>query len=301
LRMDLRAMRVCLSFFRRYNGARDDHFSVYGHPVYKTGIAESLQRKTSVDHARLLGVRIGPRSLPELVAASLRAIEGRGDPFVFTCANPHSLVIARKDAEFRAALERASAVVADGVGCQWGAALSGVPVGPRITGSDFFRSMMGALNDDSRRAFFFGSSVAVLEELSSRVSRDYPRVAIKTLSPPFGAWSTLENCRMLDEIHSFRPDVLWVGMTAPKQEKWVASNSAALRVPVIGSIGAVFDYYAGMTHRAPQWVCDLGLEWLYRLPREPKRLWRRTFVSAPLFLWFVLRERLARSLTVRSL
>jgi N-acetylglucosaminyldiphosphoundecaprenol N-acetyl-beta-D-mannosaminyltransferase len=81
-------------------------------------------------------------------------------------------------------------------------------------------------------------------------------------------------------------------MTAPKQEKWVASNMSRLRVPVVGSVGAVFDYYAGVTKRAPQWICSMGLEWLYRLPREPKRLWRRTLVSAPKFLLLVMRERI---------
>jgi len=248
-----------------------------------------------VGDGRLLGIRVGTRSLPDLVAAVQAAVKGHGEPFVFACANPHSLVIARKDAEFRAALDRASAVVADGVGCQWGGALSGVSVGPRITGSDFFIPVMAALNAAAGRAFFFGSSEAVLERLGSRVNRDYPRVSTQMLSPPFGSWSGEENAKMLGEISRFKPDVLWVGMTAPKQEKWVAANIESLDVAVIGSIGAVFDYYAGATHRAPQWICDLGLEWLYRLPREPTRLWRRTFVSAPLFLWLVILERLRRS------
>jgi N-acetylglucosaminyldiphosphoundecaprenol N-acetyl-beta-D-mannosaminyltransferase len=247
-----------------------------------------------VDRGRLLGVRIGTRSLRELVAAAEGAFTDQSGQFVFACANPHSLVVARSDTEFREALDRASAVVADGVGCQWGAAISGVSVGPRITGSDFFSSIMKTLDAAAGRAFFFGSSEAVLAQLASRVNRDYPRVAVQMLSPPFGSWSSEKNAQMLDEIHLFKPDVLWVGMTAPKQEKWVASNIAVLEVPVIASIGAVFDYYAGATLRAPQWVCDLGLEWLYRLPKEPKRLWRRTFVSAPLFLWFVLLERLRR-------
>ena len=97
---------------------------------------------------------------------------------------------------------------------------------------------------------------------------------------------------MISSIHAFAPDVLWVGMTAPKQEKWVHENAQELRVPVIASIGAVFDYFAGLTPRAPQWVCDIGLEWLYRLPGEPKRLWRRTFVSGPLFAWYLIRDRL---------
>jgi N-acetylglucosaminyldiphosphoundecaprenol N-acetyl-beta-D-mannosaminyltransferase len=248
-----------------------------------------------VTDGRLLGVRIGTRSLGELVTAAQAAIASRRGWFVFACANPHSLVVARKDPKFREALEMADAVVADGVGCQWGAALSGVPIGPRITGSDFFASIMEALNRSHGRAYFFGSSDAVLGKLGTRVKRDFPRVNIAMYSPPFRPWSDEENRKMIDDIHDFKPDVLWVGMTAPKQEKWVASNATALAVPVIGSIGAVFDYYAGVTHRAPQWLCKLGLEWLYRLPREPKRLWRRTIVSAPAFLWFVLVERFKQS------
>jgi N-acetylglucosaminyldiphosphoundecaprenol N-acetyl-beta-D-mannosaminyltransferase len=204
------------------------------------------------------------------------------------------LVVAHADSEFRDALERSSAIVADGVGCKLAAALAGVPVGPRITGSDYFVAVMAALDRTGGSAFFFGSRDDVLTKLAARVMHHFPRVAIATLSPPFGQWSGKQNDQMIETICQFKPDVLWVGMTAPKQEKWVAANAARLQVPVIGSIGAVFDYYAGVTKRAPQWICDIGLEWLYRLPREPKRLWRRTLVSAPLFLWLVFRERFTR-------
>ena len=251
-----------------------------------------------MSEGRLLGVRIGRRSLADLACAVDAALAQPGESFVFACANPHSLIIARQDREFRAALERASAVVADGVGCQWGALLSGVSVGPRITGSDFFECVMSQLNRRSGRAFFFGSSDAVLLKLTARVQRDFPQISVATLSPPYRAWSPEENAEMIGEIRRFAPQVLWVGMTAPKQEKWVAANSHAFGIPVIGSIGAVFDYYAGATPRAPAWICKLGLEWLYRLPGEPQRLWRRTFVSAPAFLWQVLLERLRRPKTV---
>ncbi len=241
--------------------------------------------------SRVLGVRLDRRSLPELKRAAERAIADRTERFIFACANPHSLVIARNDKRFRDALTTASAVVADGVGCRWGAALSGATLGPRITGFDYFSAVMSSLDTLGGRAFFFGSSEATLRLIRHRAARDFPRAAVGTLSPPFGSWSDDQNDRMLGEIREFQPDVLWVGMTAPKQEKWVAANSAALQIPVVASIGAVFDYYAGMVYRAPQWVCDLGLEWLYRLPREPKRLWRRTFISAPAFLWFSLLDR----------
>jgi N-acetylglucosaminyldiphosphoundecaprenol N-acetyl-beta-D-mannosaminyltransferase len=153
---------------------------------------------------------------------------------------------------------------------------------------------MSILNQTGGKAFFFGSSEYVLAKLSTRVRREFPQVAIATLSPPFSPWPVEENHRMLQEIRQFDPDILWVGMTAPKQEKWVASNISQLRVPVVGSIGAVFGYYAGVTPRAPQWVCNFGLEWLYRVLKEPRRLWRRTLVSTPLFLWLVLLERIRR-------
>ena len=247
-----------------------------------------------ITKGRMLGVRIGTRSLAELVASADTAIRIRRDSFIFACANPHSLVVARHDAKFREALEGTSAVVADGVGCIWGAALAGLSVGPRITGSDFFVSVMTMLDRTGGKVFFFGSREEVLLKLVGRVNQNFPRITVSTLSPPFGQWSDCENDDMVSRIRQFEPDVLWVGMTAPKQEKWVAANAARLPVPVIGSIGAVFDYYAGVTQRAPQWICDLGLEWLYRLPREPKRLWRRTVVSAPTFLWHVVRERISR-------
>jgi len=237
---------------------------------------------------------MGARSLVDLVSAAQAAIANRQGSFVFACANPHSLNIARTDGHFRDALETASAGVADGVGCQWAAVLAGVSVGPRVTGHDFFLALMATLNRSGGRVFFFGSSEDVLAKLTDRVTLDFPRVAVATLSPPFKPWSEEENRQMIKGIRHFNPDVLWVGMTAPKQEKWVASNTAQLEVPVVGSIGAVFGYYAGVTPRAPQWVCGLGLEWLYRLPRETGRLWRRTFVSAPVFLWFVLLERMRR-------
>lgn len=238
----------------------------------------------------LLGVRVGTRNLSQLIVASETAVAG-GPRVVFACANPHSLVVARNDAEFRQALDVADAVVADGVGCMWGSAIAGVPVGPRITGFDYFLGVMAALDRRAGKVFFFGSKTEVLKRLSDRAARDFPNLSMESLSPPFGVWSEVENERMIAAIRAFAPDVLWVGMTAPKQEKWVATNTTSLEVPVIGSIGAVFDYYAGVTRRAPQWICDLGLEWLYRLPREPRRLWRRTFVSAPKFLWYVLLQK----------
>lgn len=240
--------------------------------------------------AVLLGVRIDRKSLADATADALAAVEQGTPPIVFACANPHALVTAQTDGVFRSALNNASIIVADGVGVTLMARVARVKIGPRITGSDYFLSVMRSLSaQPGRRVFFFGSSSEVIERIAGRIEREFPSLTLcGTLCPPYRPWSADENRTMIASINSATPDVLWVGMTAPKQEKWVEENRHQLRVPVIGSVGAVFDYYAGMHPRAPRWVCSAGFEWAYRLAREPRRMWRRTFVSAPKFVALVL-------------
>jgi N-acetylglucosaminyldiphosphoundecaprenol N-acetyl-beta-D-mannosaminyltransferase len=223
---------------------------------------------------------------------SVDAIDEVWPQVVFACANPHSLVAAQSDAEFKRALIGADFVVADGVGLTFMARCAGIGLGPRITGTDYFVSIMNALSQRGRgRVFFFGSSQHVLDLIAQRFAMEFPALTLcGALSPPFGTWSEEENHRMVKAINDAEPDVLWVGMTAPKQEKWVEANRRQLTVPVIGSIGAVFDFYAGTYSRAPKWVCDIGLEWAYRFILEPRRMWRRNFVSAPKFAWLVIRR-----------
>lgn len=238
----------------------------------------------------LLGVRIGAGELNSLTDNAMRAVATRQSRFTFACANPHSLVIAHSDVGFRAALQACSAVVADGVGVALAARLVNYDAGPRITGADFFLAMMEQLNQRGGRVFFLGSTPGVLLSIATRARRDYPNLTIDGFSPPYGTWDARTNRELVERVREGQPDILWVGMTAPKQELWVHANGEQLNVPVIGSIGAVFDFYAGTVRRAPTWVCRIGLEWLYRLAREPRRLWRRTLLSAPAFLWLVLRR-----------
>jgi N-acetylglucosaminyldiphosphoundecaprenol N-acetyl-beta-D-mannosaminyltransferase len=245
---------------------------------------------TKRDAGFLLGVHIDRDDLDSIGASSLSAIEGRRSSVVFACANPHSLVVAQSDPSFQFALTQANLVVADGIGVAFMARLVGVQIGPRITGTDYFQAVLEALQQrGGGRVFFFGSSQRVLDLIAKRFASDFPSLIIcGMLSPPFRSWSDEENRRMVQVINDAKPDVLWVGMTAPKQEKWVEENRHNLTVPVIGSIGAVFDFYAGTYARAPQWVCRIGLEWAYRFLLEPRRMWQRNCVSAPKFLWLVL-------------
>lgn len=262
--------------------------------------ASERQSKTMInqrrDRKKLLGVPVGVQDLTRLVDAAIDAIAERRSPlvspFTFACANPHSLVVAQSDDEFRAALQSCSAVVADGVGVTMAGRMVGTDVGSRITGHDFFLEMMTRLNQRGGRVFFLGSTDAVLDVIAIRAREQFPNLDVQGLAPPFGVWDEAANARIVACIRNAKADLLWVGMTAPKQEKWVHANADACEVPVIGSIGAVFDFYAQTVDRAPALICRAGLEWLYRLVREPKRLWKRTLISGPTFLWLVFRERL---------
>jgi N-acetylglucosaminyldiphosphoundecaprenol N-acetyl-beta-D-mannosaminyltransferase len=253
---------------------------------------------TERDAGLLLGVHIDRDGLGSIGTSALSAIEGRRSSIVFACANPHSLVVAQSDPGFQLALAQANLVVADGIGVSFMARLVGVQIGPRITGTDYFQAVLGALQQrGSGRVFFFGSSQRVLDLIAKRFASDFPSLILcGMLSPPFGSWNEEQNRRMVQVINDAKPDVLWVGMTAPKQEKWVEENRHNLTVPVIGSIGAVFDFYAGTYVRAPQWVCRIGFEWAYRFMLEPRRMWQRNCVSAPKFLWLVMSRHVLKRL-----
>lgn len=233
-----------------------------------------------------MGIPIGVPSLDAAVMRAIAAVERREVQVVFACANSHSMNVARRDRLFSGALLDADQLVADGAGVTALARLARKNVGPRITGHQYFEAVMDALHSHGGgRVFFFGSSPPVLDRIRARFTAEYPALALcGTLSPPFGDWPAADNERFVDTINAAEPDILWVGMTAPKQEKWVFENRRALRAPVIGSIGAVFDFFAGTVNASPPWIRRCGLEAFYRLAVEPKRLWRRVLVSNVDFL-----------------
>jgi N-acetylglucosaminyldiphosphoundecaprenol N-acetyl-beta-D-mannosaminyltransferase len=129
--------------------------------------------------------------------------------------------------------------------------------------------------------------------MKERANREYPNVQVQTYSPPYKAdFSEEDNAAMLQAINAFQPDVLMVGMTAPKQEKWAYQHYKQLQVGHICCIGAVFDFYAGTVNRAPLWMIKLGLEWFYRLIKEPRRMWRRYLIGNTKFMYYVVKEKI---------
>lgn len=149
------------------------------------------------------------------------------------------------------------------------------------------------LRSPQRTVMFMGSSQKVLDLIVKRAAEVYPHLKIVTYSPPYKPeFSEEDNKAIVEAINAADPDLLWIGMTAPKQEKWTYSHWTELNIHChVGTIGAVFDFFAGTVERAPIWWQRHGLEWLYRLLKEPKRMWRRYIIGNTLFLWNMLKEK----------
>ena len=209
------------------------------------------------------------------------------------CANPHSYVTALKDLQFSEALRDADLLIPDGAGILLASQLLGGHINERVTGSDFFREIHRFLDQKgSGRVFLLGSTDQTLDALRIRLQTDFPNVTIAgTYSPPFKEnYTESETAEMIQRINDSRADVLWVGLSAPKQEKWIYQNRHRLNVKFAAAVGAVFDFYTGNVKRSHPFFQKIGLEWLPRLWQEPRRLWRRMFISAPIFMLHVIRE-----------
>ena len=220
--------------------------------------------------------------------------------------NAHSYNTAQKDALFAEALRNGDFLIPDGnsivMACRWLKAQSQPK--ERIAGWDLFEFEMKRLEEKSSRfqvsgfkhlkVMFLGSSEKVLALIRERAATDYPNLEVVTYSPPYKPeFSDEDNQAMIQAINDANPDLLWIGMTAPKQEKWTYEHWNELNIHChCGTIGAVFDFYAGTVKRAPMWWQKHSLEWLYRLLSEPKRMWRRYVIGNPLFLWHIFQEKL---------
>ena len=209
------------------------------------------------------------------------------------CLNPHSYSEAQKDPNFRTALLGARWLLPDGVGIILASRILRGSIRKRITGTDLFTGICQKINNlGGYRVFFLGSDEETLSSISRRMAIDYPKITVAgTYSPPFKTrFSDREIEDMILAVNNAAPDVLWVAMTAPKQEKWLLEVQHRLNIPFAGAIGAVFDFYSGGIVRPKLLFQNLGLEWLPRLIQEPRRLYKRMVVSAPIFLVAVAKE-----------
>lgn len=216
--------------------------------------------------------------------------------FLINTINAHSYNTAQNDCFFAEALEKGDYLIPDGASivkaCQWLKAKS-QPT-ERIAGWDLFEFEMSRLNDTGGVCMFMGSSERVLNKIIEKSKEIYPNIIVETYSPPYKSeFSDEDNSAIIKTINKVNPDLLWIGMTAPKQEKWTYEHWNDLKINChVGTIGAVFDFFAGTAQRAPIWWQKHSLEWLYRLLKEPRRMWKRYLIGNPLFVYNIIKEKL---------
>jgi N-acetylglucosaminyldiphosphoundecaprenol N-acetyl-beta-D-mannosaminyltransferase len=241
---------------------------------------DSTARKT-VD---ILGVDVDRVDMDSAIAR-VEELIARGGRHQMVVLSVDSVMIARRDRKFRSICGQASLVVPDGVPLLWVSRLLDRPIPGRVAGSDLLRGLSRTAARKGYTCFFFGSSSRVLKKLSEALSRDCPGLRIVgSCAPPFCAEFPMEtNAEIVRCINRAQPDILWVGLGAPKQEKWIHNNLSALNARIVIGVGAAFDICSGSVKRAPLWMQKAGLEWFHRFLMEPRRLFARYFVGALLF------------------
>jgi len=208
--------------------------------------------------------------------------------------NQYSFCIAKKDKNFKAALLGSDILLPDGEAVVAGVKLLKGEKINKIAGADMHLYLLQELNKKGGSCFYLGSSDDTLSKIKERVAIEFPNIRVGTHSPAYHIeFGQNKMSKKVAEVNAFHPDVLFVGMTAPKQEKWAHAHKEFLDVKIICSIGAVFDFYAGTVARPSQFWIDLKLEWFIRLLKEPKRMWKRYLYYGPVFVGAVLREKLA--------
>ncbi len=209
------------------------------------------------------------------------------------CINSHSYAVTTKNEIFTQALKNADWLTPDGIGIVWASHILGGNVPERVTGDDVFQGVNSRLNDIGGSVFFLGSSEEHLAEIAIKIKQDYPNIKLAgTYSPPFKQeFSEDDNNKMVAAINECKPDVLWVGLTSPKQDIWLYQNSDKLNVKFAAGVGAVFDFYTGRIKRSPIAIQKLGMEWVWRFLSQPRRLAHRFFGSNAIFIWAIIRWR----------
>lgn len=209
--------------------------------------------------------------------------------------NQYSYCIAEEDADFKKALMNSDILLPDGISIVHSVRLLTGKHIEKITGATIHHFLLDYLNKNGLSCFYMGSSENVLLKIRKKLSREYPNIKVGTYSPPFTpVFSDDDNNTIIQKVNEFKPTVLFIGMTAPKQEKWSIANKDKLDMNVICSIGAAFDFYAGTIERPSQFWISLGLEWFIRLVKEPKRMWRRYLYYGPIFIWIILKKKFSK-------
>ncbi len=240
----------------------------------------------------LFGITIHNVTMAEAVEGVRRLLAGDGKHILVT-PNVDHIVRLSRDTEFVDAYRRASVVLADGMPVVWASRWLGRPLKERVTGSDLLPLVCGLAAEGGYSVYLLGAMPGVAETAIANLKRRFPGLRVAgCYSPPFGfERDEAENAAIIQRINTALPDILFLGLGPAKQEKWIARHVDALDIRLALCIGAGIDFLAGSVQRAPVWMQRSGLEWLYRLRREPQRLWRRYLVEDTAFAGILWRER----------
>jgi len=239
-------------------------------------------------YSEILGVKISNVSSYRVVYETLKSYLVF-KPTYITVNNVHTVIESARNKNYREIINNSVLSLPDGKPLSIVAKLKGVKNISRIFGPTFFEKTLDWGQIDGIKHYFFGSSEETLEKMNNVVKNRFPSAIIAgSFSPPYREFSSIENELILKRMNESKADIFWIGLGAPKQEVWMYENYKKLDHGVMIGIGAGFDYLAGNTKHAPEWMKNASLEWLYRLIQEPRRLWKRYLVTNSLFIWYIL-------------
>jgi N-acetylglucosaminyldiphosphoundecaprenol N-acetyl-beta-D-mannosaminyltransferase len=242
----------------------------------------------------ICGVEIDRYNFDQVRAQIIdHALAGRSPEYVVTPNAMHILSL-QEDAAFREIYRQAFLVVPDGVSLIWSARFLNTPLNGRVNGTDLFEQLCAVAAETGLKVFLLGGRAGAADAAKEILEARHPDLKIVgTHCPPYGFESQSAELALINaKIKAAHPDLLFVGLGAPKQEKWIAANYQELSVPISVGIGVSFELVANMVSRAPVWMQKAGLEWLFRLIVEPGRLWKRYIIGNPLFILLVVKQRL---------
>jgi N-acetylglucosaminyldiphosphoundecaprenol N-acetyl-beta-D-mannosaminyltransferase len=245
---------------------------------------ESRDNFRSHERANVLGVGVHAIDMDAAVATIGNAIATRKKGYV--CATGvHGVMEAQRDASLRTVFSKALLVVPDGMPTVWMGHLQGLRRMRRIFGPDLMLAVLGSPALRGCSHFLYGGDAGVAQELQDILRRRFPHVRIVgAYTPPFRPLGPAEEAEVRQIIENVQPDIMWIGVSTPKQERFMAEYLPRLNTSLMIGVGAAFDFHTGRLKDSPQWVKQLGLQWLHRLVQEPRRLGKRYLVNNPLFL-----------------
>jgi N-acetylglucosaminyldiphosphoundecaprenol N-acetyl-beta-D-mannosaminyltransferase len=244
--------------------------------------------------ANILGVRVSAINM-EMALSTIDEWITRQDPHYVCVTGVHGIMESQRDGVLHRIHNAAGLVTPDGMPLVWLSWLMGFRHVERVYGPDLMLAVCEHSAKQGYRQFFYGGAPGVAEKLAARLQSRFPGLQVSGFyAPPFRPLTPEEDQAVVEQINAAQPDILWVGISTPKQERWMAEHVGRLCAPVLIGVGAAFDFHAGIKKQAPRWMQKGGLEWLFRLLTEPRRLWRRYLTNNPLFLWLVLLQVLGR-------